>query len=67
MPRADSRAQLTIALDFEGHGLGRLLVPLVVRRQARREMPRNLAALKQRLERRDEGSPEQDLSARDGV
>jgi len=41
---------LTIALDFEGHGIGKLLVPLVVRREARREMPVNVATLKQRLE-----------------
>lgn len=37
-------------LDFEGHGIGKLLVPLVVRRQARKEMPANLATLKQRIE-----------------
>jgi hypothetical protein len=48
--RADTRAHLTVALDFEGHGIGRLLVPLVVRRQARREMPVNVTMLKQRLE-----------------
>ena len=29
------RSRLTIALEFEGRGIGRLLVPLVVRRQAR--------------------------------
>jgi uncharacterized protein YndB with AHSA1/START domain len=51
--RSDTSAQLTIALDFEGHTIGRLLVPLFVRRQARREMPINLTTLKQRLE----GSP----------
>jgi hypothetical protein len=49
-PRSDTSAYLTIALDFEGHGIGRLLVPIVVLRQAQREMPINLAALKQRLE-----------------
>lgn len=49
-PRSDASANLTIALDFEGHGIGRLLVPLAVHRQARREMPVNLAALKQRLD-----------------
>jgi uncharacterized protein YndB with AHSA1/START domain len=49
-PRSDTSAQLTIALEFEGHGIGRLLVPLVVHRQAQREMPVNLAALKQRLD-----------------
>ncbi|CAG7632301.1 SRPBCC family protein [Rhodococcus opacus] len=44
------RSQVTIAVDFEGHGIGKLLVPLAVRPQARKEMPRNLATLKQRLE-----------------
>jgi len=36
---------------FEGHGIGKLLVPLVVEREARKEMPVNLSALKERLER----------------
>jgi uncharacterized protein YndB with AHSA1/START domain len=45
-----ARSRVTIDLDFEGHGLGKLLVPLVVRRQARDELPRNLRNLKQRLE-----------------
>jgi uncharacterized protein YndB with AHSA1/START domain len=45
------RSRLTIALEFEGHGIGRLLVPLVVRRQARRQLPRNEQKLKQVLER----------------
>jgi len=49
-PRSDTSAQLTITVDFEGHGIGRLLVPLLVRREARREMPVNVARLKQRLE-----------------
>jgi hypothetical protein len=49
-PLTDSRSRLTIAVDFEGHGIGKVLVPLVVRREARKEMPANLAALKQRLE-----------------
>ncbi|WP_405161631.1 SRPBCC family protein [Nocardia sp. NBC_01499] len=49
-PLTDSRSRLTIAIDFEGHGIGKLLVPLVVRREARKEMPANLAKLKQRLE-----------------
>jgi hypothetical protein len=51
-PVTADRSRLTIAVDFEGHGIGKLLVPLVVRRQARKEMPTNLAALKQRLEHR---------------
>ena len=45
-----ARSRVTIELDFEGHGLGKLLVPLVVRRQAQTEMPRNLRNLKERLE-----------------
>ena len=45
-----SRSRVTITLDFEGHGIGKLLVPLIVRRQARGEMPANVERLKQRLE-----------------
>ena len=41
---------MTIEVDFEGHGIGKLLVPLVVRRQAAKEMPTNLQTLKERLE-----------------
>jgi Polyketide cyclase / dehydrase and lipid transport len=44
------RSRVTIELDFEGHGLGKLLVPLVVRRQAQREIPRKVRNLKERLE-----------------
>jgi uncharacterized protein YndB with AHSA1/START domain len=47
-----SRSRLTIELDFTGHGIGKLLVPLVVHRQAAREMPENMRRLKQRLELR---------------
>jgi uncharacterized protein YndB with AHSA1/START domain len=49
-PRSDTGAHLTISLEFEGHRIGRLLVPLLVRREARREMPINVMTLKQRLE-----------------
>jgi uncharacterized protein YndB with AHSA1/START domain len=49
-PIADTRSRLTIAVDFSGHGIGKLLVPLVVRGQARKEMPANLDRLKARLE-----------------
>ena len=45
-----ARSRVTIELDLQGHGLGKLLVPLVVRRQAQREMPTNLRNLKERLE-----------------
>ena len=54
----NQRSRLTIAVDFTGHGIGKILVPLVVRPEARKEMPANLAALKKRLEddRRPTGS-----------
>jgi Polyketide cyclase / dehydrase and lipid transport len=55
-PLAQERSRLTIAIDFAGHGLGRLLVPLVIVPSARREMPRNLTRLKQNL---GAGAPEQ--------
>jgi uncharacterized protein YndB with AHSA1/START domain len=45
-----ARTRLTFELDFEGHGIGKLLVPLVVRRQASKEMPQSHADLKQCLE-----------------
>jgi uncharacterized protein YndB with AHSA1/START domain len=49
-PLGEARSRLTIAVDFEGHGIGKVLVPLIVSRGARKEMPANLAALRQRLE-----------------
>jgi hypothetical protein len=49
-PLGAHRARLTISIEFEGHGIGRLLVPLVVEREARKEMPENLETLKRRLE-----------------
>ena len=51
-PLSGSRSRLTISVDFSGRGIGKVLVPLVVRRQARKEMPDNLAALKRRMEAR---------------
>ena len=45
-----ARSRVTIELDFEGHGIGKLLVPLVVRRQARNEMQANVKRLKEQLE-----------------
>lgn len=45
-----TRSRLTIVVDFEGHGIGRLLVPLLVRREAEKDMPANVAALKNRME-----------------
>jgi hypothetical protein len=44
------RSRVTIALELEGHGIGKLLLPLLVRRQVQAEMPRNMAKLKERLE-----------------
>ena len=49
-PVTDSRSRLTISVDFTGHGIGKILVPLMGRREARKEMPDNMAALKQRME-----------------
>jgi len=41
---------VTIEVDFTGHGIGKLLVALIVPRQAASEMPQNMKRLKQRLE-----------------
>jgi hypothetical protein len=49
-PLTDSTSRLTIAVGFEGHGIGKILLPLLVRRQAQKEMPANLATLKRRIE-----------------
>ena len=49
-PVTGSRSRRTISVDFTGHGIGKILVPLMVRREARKEMPDNVAALKQRME-----------------
>jgi uncharacterized protein YndB with AHSA1/START domain len=44
-----TRSRVTFTLDFEGHGIGRPLVP-AVRRQASRGAPVSYRNLKQRLE-----------------
>jgi uncharacterized protein YndB with AHSA1/START domain len=49
-PLDGGRSRATIELDFEGHGIGKLLLPLMVRRQAKGELPRNTQHLKERLE-----------------
>jgi hypothetical protein len=49
-PLTEDSSRLTIAVDFAGHGIGELLVPLIVRRQAHEEMPANVEALKRRVE-----------------
>ncbi|MCQ9183057.1 SRPBCC family protein [Streptomyces sp. IBSBF 2953] len=46
------RSRVIMDLDFEGKGMGKLLVPLVVRRQVRKEFPVNERLLKDRLEHR---------------
>jgi hypothetical protein len=49
-PLAGSRSRLIISVDFTGHGIGKILVPLMVRREARKEMPANMTALKRLIE-----------------
>ncbi|MGN6175965.1 MAG: SRPBCC family protein [Streptosporangiaceae bacterium] len=51
-PVTDAQSRLTISVDFTGHGIGKILVPLMVRPEARKAMPGNMATLKQRLEAR---------------
>jgi uncharacterized protein YndB with AHSA1/START domain len=46
-----TRSRVTIELELQGEGIGKLLVPLFVKRKAQSEMPRNARALKERLER----------------
>jgi ribosome-associated toxin RatA of RatAB toxin-antitoxin module len=45
-----TRSRVTFELDFEGHGLGKLLLP-IVRRRARRDLPKSHQNLKRQLER----------------
>ncbi|MBT2472119.1 SRPBCC family protein [Streptomyces sp. ISL-66] len=45
-----TRSRVTLAVDFEGHGMGRALVPLVVKPMVRKEMPRGEEKLKHLLE-----------------
>lgn len=47
-----SRTRVTISLEFEGHGIGKVLVPVLVKPQSRKEMQRNMIRLKARLEDR---------------
>lgn len=49
------RSRVTIALEFQGHRIGKLLVPLLVRRQTK-ELPKAQRKLKELLER---GAPTQ--------
>ena len=56
-PLTETSSRLTIAVDFDGHGIGKLLVPLIVRRQAQKEMPVNVEALKRRVEAQQPQDP----------
>jgi hypothetical protein len=47
----EDQARLTISLDFLGMGSARLLVPLVVRPAASKEMPTNLVTSERNRER----------------
>jgi hypothetical protein len=58
VPVTETSSRLTIAVDFDGHGIGKLLVPLIVRRQAHKEMPVNVGALKRRVEAQPPQRPE---------
>jgi len=49
-PLTDRTSRLTIAVGFEGHGSGKILLPLLARHQAQKEMPANIATLKRRIE-----------------
>ena len=44
------RTRFSFELDFEGHGIGKLLIPLVVRRQSEKEMVASHHSLKRQLE-----------------
>ncbi len=46
-----TRSLVTIALDFEGHGIGKLLPLDVIRRMAAKGAPKSYRNLKERLER----------------
>lgn len=49
-PLTETLSRLTIAVDFEGHAIGKVPVPLLVRREAQKEIPANLARLNEYLE-----------------
>ena len=48
-PAGEEHSRVTLEIDFEGHGVGKLLVPLV-RREARKNIPEDQRRLKERLE-----------------
>jgi uncharacterized protein YndB with AHSA1/START domain len=44
------RSRMTFSVDFETHGIGKVIAPLVLRPQLRKELPRNEEKLKALLE-----------------
>ena len=44
------RSRVRIALTLRGYGIGKLLLPMFVARQARTEMPQNMDKLRENLE-----------------
>src|SRR5438067_5359723 len=49
-PITDASSRVTVSVEFDGHGIGKLLVPMLILSQARREMPANMSTLKSRIE-----------------
>lgn len=49
-PVGDGGTRFTMELDFEGHGIGMVLIPLMVRRQAPGDLEKSQERLKTRLE-----------------
>ena len=45
-----TRSRVTLSLELKGQGIGKVLLPLFVQRQAKNEMPRNAQNLKELLE-----------------
>jgi hypothetical protein len=52
-----TRSRVTVALDFEGYGIGKLLPLDVIRRMAAKGAPRSYRNLKERLERAPSATP----------
>jgi carbon monoxide dehydrogenase subunit G len=47
--QADEGAHVAIEVDFQGYGMGKMILPVVVR-EARKEVPESVQKLKSRLE-----------------
>jgi hypothetical protein len=50
LPSPGAGSQVTIDMDFEGHGIGKFFIPSIARFAARRQLPKNLQNLKRVLE-----------------